>query len=699
MSHRESAARHERQKNARAAEIGPPPPIVNRNRRDACERDLHKFLVEYFPHSTGMRPFCDDQIAAIKRLELCGLQGGLFLSVLPRGFAKSSMGEGAVLWATLYGHRRFVPFFAADASKGAQSIESIKLELSENDLLFDDFPEVCHPVRALEGRAQRCASQTCEGQLTHIGWTADEIVLPQIKDSRASGAVISAHGLTAASRGMKHKMPDGTQQRPDFIVIDDPQTDASAVSPVQVRQRLDLIRKNILRLGSHGKKIAVVINGTVIAPDDLIAQLLDQKRAGGAWQSLRVKMVRKWAGAHETLWMEDYARLRRSFDPQTLGDQQRAWQAATDLYLANRAKMDAGCDVAWEHCYDHDIEVSAIQHAYNFLIDDGPDVFASEAQNEPVLADRQGLTTTLTAREIAAKVNGLPRAIAPQRATRIVAFIDPKETILIWTVMAFEESFDGYVIDYGTWPDQHRRYFAMNAAKKTLQSETGLAAMEPAVYAGLDALANRLCKAEWKREGGENLKVELCLIDAHYGKLTKTVETFCRQSPHSAVLRPSHGMYFGVGGRSMNEMRVQPGDRLGMNWRIPHDKRHVLFDTNFYKSFVHARWATPFLARGCLSLFGRKRDDNKPDDEHEMFADHQVAEEGIEKSAKGRTVVEWQIKSRRPDNDFLDDVVGCHVAASILGCSLIPEIASRTRRVKLSELQKHRKVWGPGPRE
>ena len=58
------------------------------------------------------------------------------------------------------------------------------------------------------------------------------------------------------------------------------------------------------------------------------------------------------------------------------------------------------------------------------------------------------------------------------------------------------------------------------------------------------------------------------------------------------------------------EYRRQRGDRLGFNWMMPSVAgkraiRHVVFDTNFWKSFVHARLAVPLGDRGCLSLWGR----------------------------------------------------------------------------------------------
>ena len=35
-------------------------------------------------------------------------------------------------------------------------LESIRVELDGNDRLLEDFPEVCHPIRSLDGIANRC---------------------------------------------------------------------------------------------------------------------------------------------------------------------------------------------------------------------------------------------------------------------------------------------------------------------------------------------------------------------------------------------------------------------------------------------------------------------------------------------------------------------------------------------------------------
>ncbi len=58
--------------------------------------------------------------------------------------------------------------------------------------------------------------------------------------------------------------------------------------------------------------------------------------------------------------------------------------------------------------------------------------------------------------------------------------------------------------------------------------------------------------------------------------------------------------------------------------------------------------------------------------DHRMFADHLTAEyrERGEAPAYGRTVYEWFQRPHHPDNHLLDAVVGCAVAASMLGTAL-----------------------------
>jgi hypothetical protein len=652
-------AQRSRELTASVADIGALPPVVNPVRKEACRYDLFLFLTTYFPNSTGLKPFSEDHRRVIERIQRCILEGGRFVNAVYRGFAKTTISENAALWATLYGHRRFVPIFGADQSAADGIIDSLKRELESNDLLLEDFPEVCYPVRALEGKSQRQHSQTHQGELTHVRWTADRIVFPTIAGSQASGSILCAHGLTSSIRGLKYKRPDGTQQRPDFAIIDDPQTDESAVSLVQVRKRLNIIKKTILKAGSHGKTLAVVINCTVIEPDDLVDQLLDHKK-NPAWQGERIKLVRSWSKHHESHWLKDYAELRADYDKDDPGSQKLAHERATEFYRQHRDQMDDGCQVSWEHCFDPETEISATQHAYNALIDDGPEVFASEYQNEPL---PQVSTTTLTAEEIASKINGYERCKVPQDAQKLTAFIDVQKDVLYYTVIAWAENFTGYIVDYGTFPDQKRSSFSLREVRYTLAKQFPGTGLEGSLFAGLKALTDQLC-VPWTRDDGAKLAIERLLIDANWGDSKETVYNFCRQSPHTAILMPSHGMFIRAA-HTFNQYRAKPGERRGPNWRIPPLSagkvvRHAVFNANFWKSFIRNRLTTAVADPGSVSLFKGN---------HEMLADHLTSETPITVTAGGNTVEEFILRPSR-DNHLLDCVVGCAVAASIQGVTL-----------------------------
>jgi hypothetical protein len=189
------------------------------------------------------------------------------------------------------------------------------------------------------------------------------------------------------------------------------------------------------------------------------------------------------------------------------------------------------------------------------------------------------------------------------------------------------------------------------------------------------------------------MRIERCLVDANWGSSTDVVYQFCRQSAHAGIVMPSHGRFVGASSVPFSEYKRRPGDRVGLNWRIPnvHGKRairHVVFDANFWKSFVHARLAVAMGDAGCLSLFGTRPD------QHRLLADHLTAEYRVKTEGRGRTVDEWKIRPEQPDNHWFDCLVGSAVAASIQGAALLGTssfAAPKRQRVRLSDLQRNKR--------
>ena len=680
-AHKDRQARRQAELSRSGRNIGELPEIANPDRRAETTSSFRSFCEEYFP-ATFSLAWSEDHLRVIERIDQAVTRGGLFAMAMPRGSGKSSIAEIACLWASMTGKRNYVCLIGSNEAHAATMLESLKVELETNDLLEEDYPEVCYPIRALEGMSQRCAGQLYEGERTYIGWTAKEIVLPTILGSSASAAVIKVAGLTGQIRGMKYKRPDGATVRPSLVVLDDPQTDESARSVSQCTNREQILAGAVLGLAGPGKKISGIMPCTVIRPDDMADRILDREKHP-EWNGERTKMVYDFP-TNEKLW-EQYAELRA----ESLRNGGRGEQA-TDFYEQNRDAMDEGSRVAWPQRYNDD-ELSAIQHAMNLKIRDERAFFA-EYQNDPMPEVETG--AALGADDVASQLNGYEQGIVPGGATTLTGFIDVSEKVLWWTVVGWSDDFTGWVTDYGGWPDQGREYFTLRDVQRTLKRENPTAGREGSIRSGLEGLTNFLAGKVWKVDGGGEMSLDRLLIDANWGETTELVKEFCRTTVHRSVVTPSHGRYVGAAGRSFAEYTKSRGDRVGWNWRVPFktgaaNVRHCLFDTNYWKSFVHARLGVSIGDPGSLSLYGRRQQ------RHAMFSEQVCAEYPVRVESRNRTVDEWKIKVGNTDNHFLDCLVGSAVGASMQGCRIDAMGEGYTKpqrkRVRLSDIKKDRR--------
>lgn len=665
----------ERQRNARNSredrDIAPLPKVKNPRRKKGARSNFGAFCRSYFPLTFSLE-WSDDHLKVIRQIEESVLHGGLFATAMPRGSGKTSLAEVGCIWAVLYGHRDFVCLIGSDEGRAAQMLDSIKTEMETNEALLQDFPEAVYPIHELEGIAHRCNGQLFKGDRTHIGWTAKELVMPTIPGSKASGAVVKVAGITGGIRGMKFKRPDGKTVRPSLVIIDDPQTDESARSPSQCETRERILAGAVLGLAGPGKKISGIMPCTVISPGDMADNILDRGKHPD-WNGTRTKMVYAFP-KNEALW-EQYKLIRA--EGLRGGDGGRE---ATEFYGRNRAAMDEGAVVAWPARFNHD-ELSAVQHAMNLKLRDER-AFHAEYQNEP-LPEQEARTDVMTPDQVTARVNNLRQGVVPVSASHLTVFIDVHGSLLYYAVAAWEDDFTGHIVDYGTFPDQKRPYFALREAKITIADKIAAPDAEGQLYGALEALTEAMLGREWAREDDTTLRIERCLIDANWGTMTDLVYRFCRRSTFAGIITPSHGRGIRASMKPMREYSKKPGDRVGFNWRIDASPgkraiRKALFDANAWKSFLHARLSTPIGSRSCLSLYG-----SKPD-AHRLLADHLTSEYPVATTAMGRTVDEWFLKPNC-DNHYLDAVVGCCVAASIQGVTLAEakdDAARSTRRKK-----------------
>jgi len=661
--HKKRSASAKRIVSSEARDIGDMPKVADPKRRASCRLNFRAFCETYL---TDLFPLAwsPDHLTAIAKIEGAVLRGELFAFAMPRGSGKTTLSEAACLWAMLYGHRQFIVLVGADQTIASSMADSLKAQIENNDTLLEDFPEACYPVRCLDRIAQRAKGQTYQGTPTEMQWAADQITVPWIKGSVSAGACVRVAGITGRIRGLKHTRPDGSSIRPSLVLIDDPQTDESAASPSQCATREKILSGAILGLAGPGSKIAGLTTITVIRPDDLADRLLDRTRHP-SWQGERSQLVYEWPTA-EDLWLE-YGELRRA------GQRSGAGTSEADAFYAERREaMDAGTRVAWPERHNSD-ELSAIQHAWNLRIDRGDAAFFAEYQNTP-LADHVE-SDKLDKRALAGRVTNVPRGTVPANHHRLTAFVDVQDRVLFWLVASWSDTFGGHVVSYGVYPDQGVSFFEAGSAKRTLAAAAKGAGFEAALSAGLEHLTQTILAKDWKREDGTDMRISQLMIDANWGKSTQTVRTFCKRSPFSGVILPSHGRGIGASSPALNDKGKARGDRLGLNWRINQvqGQRSCTYDTNYWKTFTASRLR---LATGdpeaIVFCAG----------EHDMLWDHLTNEYPVRtESARGRTVDEWKLSGNRFENHWWDCLVGSAVAASITGVSpAATETGGRQRR-------------------
>lgn len=651
---RERKAQEFREQSTSARDIGDLPPVADPERRSRGMKSYTEFRRTYFA-SVFYLPDSPDHVLVSHQVEDVVENGGLSAIAMPRGSGKTAMCVVAALWAILKGRHRYVVIVGATADAASRLLVSIVTHLRTNDLLAADFPEVCVPIRKLGGVKQRRLLH--KGKPIDMKLGADQVVLPNIDGSVASGATIDSMGLTGEIRGRFRVFEDGQIYRPTLALVDDAQTEESAASPSQCDDRESIINSAILGLAGPGKQISVLAPLTVIKPGDLADRLLDRQR-NFQWRGIRCRMVQSWPDeVGEALWS-------RYIDLMSEGMREdRGIAEAVEFYLENREAMDNGFVVSWPE-RKAEADISAQQHVIHLRLKHGEAGFASEFQNDPIRPKATSVTM-VTDSLLASKLNGLDRQAVPSSCTHITAFIDVQQNSLWYVVCAWEPFFTGYVIDYGTWPDQGRSYFTLGDMRRTLQEMYAGRGLEGTIYAGLEQLVNGVGGKEWTRFDGVTMRASRVLIDANWGKLTDTVYRLARQTPFAATVMPSHGRGIGAKSSPMETWQKRPGEEHGQGWvvssvREGRSVRHVVIDTNFWKTFTASRFQTPMGDKGCLTLWGRKPE------EHRMFKDHLTAETATETSGRGRDLTEWSLLPGR-DNHWFDGLVGCHVGASMCG--------------------------------
>lgn len=629
------------------------PAVANPQRRAACENEFVLWKSTYFPHIFYLTPAQYQMVRSMEDQRLV-LYGGQKADAQPRGSGKTTEGWLLGLWSIMNGHRWHFFIIRGSDSDAEEGIDDVKRELETNDLLCEDYPEVCIPIRLLEGQASRANSQTVNGQRTRIRYRTDSIILPTVAGSRASGRVISSSGYSKV-RGWKIG-----GHRPDFVLMDELESDKSVRSQTMTEDIEHIISADVSCLGGPGKKIASLLRGTVIKRNCIIHRYTDREQHP-EWQGNRQRALIYWPERMD-LWNTYQEMLRDGQQDGTDKDGRKAMR----FYIENRAEMDKGAHVAWEENFVRSLaedgtplEISALQHLMNELVRIGAEAFASEFQNDPLIEEG---VTEVDAKLISSRLSGYPHEVVPPNcAYRLMEGIDLRGRELHYTVVAFGDDCTSSVIDYGI-----RRVNAPDTSLADIDKRPDVKnALELAM---LDALRMRRdetagTSTPYRDKDGNPANIYLHVVDSGY--LPEVVYRFCFES--GQFWRAVKGSMLRVGSSRYPEA-VKENDSnpiVGNRWHasvLPTGFWLWHLDADFWKLFVHQRFLQDPEMPGGATLFG-----SNPK-QHRMFANHLTAEEYDIASGKWNELSRW--------NHFFDCMYMAYAAASMCNINLFQRLVS-----------------------
>lgn len=566
---------------------------------------------------------------------------------MPRGTGKTTIVKYSAVWALVYGHRRFLLVFAATRPEARKILAAVKSALRrKNSPLHLDFPEICEPFIKLAGSALLARGQILNGDNTNITTSADELVFPTTGGSKSSGSVVRAVGVNGAFRGASSDPPDETGGRPDFVILDDLQTEAVARNPNRVNDLEEKINAAIEGLSESGYELSMVLTCTVLFPDDLADRYLNPD-IYPHWHGIRGQMIDVWPD------MMDRWREFRSIRHESA-------HLAHQFYLDHYDEMRAGARVSWPEKFDPAHFEDALEMALTKWADNERG-FWSECQNQPMAPPSAAVV--VPAKVIMARVNGLERGAAPFDTYKITAFVDCHDDILYWAAVAWNNDFTGFVLDYDTFPRQNRLYFKKSdGGLKTLRIEFGGSA-DSALQAGLVSVFNTLAEREFHVEGGNGIHaLDRILVDAKFKPAV--VESAVRFAKAGVVV-PYRGFPITASKYPMSEWLKKPGRVFGHHLIVERIKgrvfESVLSDVNYWKSKTHEKFGQQPGEAGSLTFWGT---DTRF---HRLIAEHCNAETCQLVSSGKNEVNEWKEKPTKPDNHYFDALTGNLAAASSLG--------------------------------
>ncbi len=306
--------------------------VARRFRRESQDQqNLLAWGRQYLPRHfrrppSGMHVWLAEQLDAMTQTR------GTKLNVIgPRGAAKSTLGTLAhVLRVAVEGWEPYIWIVSDTKHQAAGHLENLKLELTDNAGLAEDYPDA-----------------TGRGSV----WRSHAIQL-------RNGITIEAFGTGQRTRGRRYRA-----HRPTLIVCDDLQNDQHMQSALQREHSRQWFQGTLLKAGT---KQTNIVNVATALHREALALELD--RTPG-WTSRIFRAIEKWPD-NMSLWHEWetlYCDVAADAGP----------AAARAFFDAHREAMEAGSQLLWP-------EEEDLYTLMQMRVEGGRTAFEREKQGSPL---------------------------------------------------------------------------------------------------------------------------------------------------------------------------------------------------------------------------------------------------------------------------------------------------------------------------
>lgn len=309
-------------------------------RREEGRKSLRAFATLYMKHHMQF-PQSEAHIEIDNILDQAIVERGQkIVFVGPRFFGKSTHGSlFHVLYGVCYSTEKFIVIISNTASQAIQILDNIKKELTENELLKVDFPEIFEFKFGFK----------------QLRWREGDIIT-------RNNIKILALGSGQQIRGRRFGVA-----RPTLVIADDLEDSENTFSLETLDKRREWFAKSVLNVGSEVTNFLFL--GNLYHPHSLLSEYADPKN-NPTWIKKIYAAIVAWP-KQMTLW----DKWNGIYNYREMVGDISGPPAALKYYEQNKIAMDEGAKLLWPARYKlYDLMAMWAENEMSFL---------SEMQNLP----------------------------------------------------------------------------------------------------------------------------------------------------------------------------------------------------------------------------------------------------------------------------------------------------------------------------